>query len=73
MSSSADAPIPFSNHEPSVYMCRGAVVLVSMANCSAVSLDGGMTISNAGLYPGLLLTGAMVLILLGFNPEKLMW
>ena len=38
----------------------------------AASFDGGTMVFNVGLYQGLLLTGDIVSILLGFRPAKLM-
>ena len=52
-------------------MQMGMVELVRLARERATSFDGGMTVLNAGLYPGLLLTGDIVSISLGFRPVKL--
>ena len=41
------------------------MVLVRLANVSAASLEGGISVLNVGEYPGLLLTGFMISISLG--------
>lgn len=43
-----------------------------LARGRAASFDRRMTVLNVGLYPGLLLTGEIVFMLLGFRPMKLM-
>ena len=67
-----DALIPPSEPDPLLYTRMGMVELVRLARERATSFDGGMTVLNAGLHLGLLLTGDIISILLGFRPVKLM-
>ena len=43
---------------------------MSTARGSAASFEGGMTELKTRLWPGLFLTGEIVLMSLGFRPEK---